>query len=41
MAITKAYAIWEGTLDEGAGSMTLPDGGLYGPLYQGQPLRAG
>ncbi|MCY4354925.1 MAG: OsmC family peroxiredoxin [Truepera sp.] len=41
MAITKAYAIWEGTLDEGAGSMTLPDGGYTGPFTKASRFEQG
>lgn len=41
MAQTKAEAVWEGTLKEGRGSVTLPKGGYQGPYTYASRFEGG
>ncbi len=41
MAVTKAQAVWEGDLDHGKGSMTLPKGQYTGPFTKASRFESG
>ena len=41
MAQTKAEAVWQGTLKEGKGTMTLPEGGYEGPFTRASRFEGG
>ncbi|MCA9835702.1 MAG: OsmC family protein [Trueperaceae bacterium] len=41
MATTKSHAVWEGSLKEGKGSMTLPKGNFTGPFTRASRFENG
>lgn len=41
MAVTTANAVWQGSLDEGQGTMTLPKGGYTGPFTKASRFETG